>query len=189
MKKQSTIQRHRGARSFLRLVAQKRYPSKWRHFLCSLVSHRRNMSGKRFFVVTERCILGGPKKAATHIPNPSVLWPATCVNRQNSARVTPITLPTTSRPPPTALLLFCGLLTIRHTPEIKSSFENKVQEPASLFETMILLTKSVLFHLSFLRTSNLSASFDSAPLTHLFSVPTTQPDKLLSEAEARITLE
>ena len=40
--------------------------------------------------------------------------------------------------------------------------------------------KSVLFHITFLKTSNWSASFDSAPLTHLLSVPHTQADKLLS---------
>ena len=67
----SMIQRHRGARSlFLRLVTQKRYPSKLGHFLFSfLASHRTNMSRERIFVVTERCIFfGRKKKAATHIP-------------------------------------------------------------------------------------------------------------------------
>ena len=63
LKKPSTIQRHRGARSFFfRLVAQKGYPFKLRNFLF-FVSHRRNMSGsKKMFVVTERCISGDRKK-------------------------------------------------------------------------------------------------------------------------------
>ena len=49
-----------------------------RNFLCFFVSHRRNMSGKRMFVVTERCFFfgrggeGDQKKAATHIPTPNL---------------------------------------------------------------------------------------------------------------------
>ena len=45
--------------------------------------------------------------------------------------------------------------------------------------------KSVLFHITFLKTSNWSASFDSAPLTHLLSVPPTQADKLLSVSSGK----
>ena len=47
---------------YLRLIAQKRYPSKLRNFRCFLVSHRKNISGKRIFVVTERCIFWDQKK-------------------------------------------------------------------------------------------------------------------------------
>ena len=50
----------------MRLVAQKRFPSKYPSN-CAMsyvffVSHRRNMSGKRIFVVTERCIFGTEKR-------------------------------------------------------------------------------------------------------------------------------
>ena len=66
LKKTSTIQPHRGVRSLFCVSShKKRYPSKFRNFLCFLVSHRRNMSGKRIFVVTERCIFLGQKKGTT----------------------------------------------------------------------------------------------------------------------------
>ena len=65
-KNPSTLQRRRGARSlfcllFLRPVAPKQCPSKLSYVF--FVAHRRNMSSKRNFVVTERCfIVGGTEK-------------------------------------------------------------------------------------------------------------------------------
>ena len=73
----STIQRHRGARSFfLRLAVQNRYPSKVSNFLFPIfiVSHRTNTSGKRICVVTERCIFWDQHWAATHIPTARLVW-------------------------------------------------------------------------------------------------------------------
>ena len=78
LKKPSTIQRHRGARSLFASCRTKAISVKMCKFPCFLVSHRTNMSRKNVLVVTERCIFSN---AATHIPVSSTLMHASTVAR------------------------------------------------------------------------------------------------------------
>ena len=60
-------------------------------------------------------------------------------------------------------------LVVVHLNELPHTYD-MVKEPDSLIETMILLPKSVLFHVRCRKSSNSPVSFDIAPRTHPFNV-------------------
>ena len=96
-----------------------------------------------------------------------------------------------------SLSLLPGLMVFRHPPNqhLRSGRAHSVgthmkksRSIASLCEATILLQKSSLFHIAFLKSLNVSASFDNAHLTHLVSVPATDADRLFSVASGNQSL-